>query len=576
MQRGEPKGSVPFPVELDVPFDKQSGPPMSNSKHKGTAPQRWLHTGMAAALMALSALAQAQFDPAKATVEAAVVARQFPDPAETFTTPAFAPGRQDFTSHAEVFSFLDALARRSAHITIHTVGRSQQGRAMALAVLAAPGGFDARLPTVLLLAQQHGNEPAGGEAALVLAQRLALERSALLERVNVVIMPRANPDAAERFARETANGIDVNRDHLLLRTPEAQAIAAAVQRHSPQVVLDLHEFTVAGRWVSKFGAVMRADALLQAATVGNLSPGVQAAQGRYLAAARNALEVAGHRVDDYHTTSAEATDLRVAMGGVNADTGRNVGGLRQSISLLLETRGVGLGRAHYARRVQSHVLATLAVIEAAAQDGPALVQLQHEAGASAASLACSGMVAVVVRQVPQRRNLNFLDAQSGAPRDVDVLWLSSQQLQLERERTRPCGYLMAADQHLAVQRLRALGIAVTTLATPLPATPWEVEDFVLESEAAGQRQDARGAIADSQGDIRVLRVRTQPSRLVPAPGSHYVTLNQPLAALVSAALEPDTQNSFVANRLLAIDAGQLRRVMRPPPAGVTQPPRANP
>ena len=186
------------------------------------------------------------------------------------------------------------------------------------------------------------------------------------------------------------------------------------------------------------------------------------------------------------------------------------------------------------------------------------------------------MVAVVVRQVPQRRNLNILDAQSGAPRDVDVLWLSSQQLQLERERTRPCGYLIAADQLVAVQRLRALGIAVATLAAPLPATPWEVEDFVLESEAAGQRQDARGAIADSQDDIRLLRVQTQPSRLVPAPGSHYVTLNQPLAALVSAALEPDTQNSFVANRLLAIDAGQLRRVMRPPPAGVTQPTRANP
>ena len=33
---------------------------------------------------------------------------------------------------------------------------------------------------------------------------------------------------------------------------------------APQVVLDLHEFTVAGRWVDKFGAVMRADALLQA------------------------------------------------------------------------------------------------------------------------------------------------------------------------------------------------------------------------------------------------------------------------------------------------------------------------
>jgi hypothetical protein len=92
-----------------------------------------------------------------------------------------------------------------------------------------------------------------------------------------------------------------------------------------------------------------------------------------------------------------------------------------------------------------------------------------------------------------------------------------------------------------------------------------VEDFVVEADAAGQRQDARGAIADSQEGIRVLRVQTQPRQLLLAPGSFYVSLNQPLAALVSAALEPDTQSSFAANRLLGIEGGQLRRVMRPPP-----------
>ena len=58
---------------------------------------------------------------------------------------------------------------------------------------------------------------------------------------------------------------------------------------------------------------MRADALLQAATVGNLSPALKAAQGRYLAAARNAVEAARLRVDDYHTTSSDAKDLSVAM-----------------------------------------------------------------------------------------------------------------------------------------------------------------------------------------------------------------------------------------------------------------------
>lgn len=529
------------------------------------------HPRLLAAFLLAAAAAQAQFDPSRVVVQPESIARQYPDPAVPFATPAFAPGRQDFTSHAEVFAFLDGLARRSGRLQIETLGRSQQGRAMAVAVLAGPQGFDARLPTVLLLAQQHGNEPAGGEAALVLAQALIGERSALLERANVVVMPRANPDAAERFARDSTIGIDVNRDHLLLRTPEVQAITAAVRRYAPQVVLDLHEFTVAGRWITKFGAMMRTDVLLQAATVGNLSPAVQAAQGRYLAAARSALEAAGHRVDDYHTSSADPRDLAVAMGGVNVDTGRNVGGLRHAISLLLETRGIGLGRANYGRRVQSHVLAALAVIEAAAQDGPALVRLQREAGEAAAAQACSGQMAVAVRHTDERRSLSFLDGKSGEPRDVEVLWRSAHRLTLERERARPCGYLLGADQLRAVQRLRELGVVVATVAAA-PQQPWDVEDYVVEAESGGQRQDARGAISDGAEAIRVLRVQTRAAQLVPTPGSYYVSLSQPLAALASAALEPDSQNSFAANRLLEIDTGRLRRVLKAPPAGSVQSP----
>lgn len=520
-------------------------------------------------LLVFSAQAQAQFDPTRVTVEAEAIARQFVDPATRFTTPEFLPGRQDFTSHAEVFGFLDALSRRTPGLTIKTLGRSQQGRAIVAVVLTGPRGWDAGLPTVMLLGQQHGNEPAGGEAALVLAQSLADERRALLQRANVVILPRANPDAAERFARGSANGIDINRGHLLVRTPELQAITAAVLRYAPQVMLDLYETMVAGAWASKFGALLRSDMLLQGATMANLNPDVAAAQQRYLGVARTALEAAGHRVDDYHTTSTDVRDLAVATGGVNADTGRNVGGLRNAVSLLLESRGHSLGRAHYARRVQSHVLAALAVIETAAQDGTALLQMQRQASAGAAAQACSGQMAVVVRQTDQRRTLSFLDAKTGEPRDVDVLWRSSHELQLERQRPRPCGYLIDEGQSVAVQRLRALGVQVSTVAPAQDQKPpvWEMEDYVVQAETASQRQEVRGgAIADRGETIRVIRVETRPQRLAPVPGANYVPMNQPLAALIAAALEPDSQNSFAANRLLDIDNGQLRRVMQPPPA----------
>ena len=99
-----------------------------------------------------------------------------------------------------------------------------------MVLLIDSGEINWRLPIVLIIGQQHGNEPAGGEAALVLAQQLANPRAGLLARVNVLIILRGNPDGAESFKRTTANGIDVNRDHLLLNTPESRMIALVVQR----------------------------------------------------------------------------------------------------------------------------------------------------------------------------------------------------------------------------------------------------------------------------------------------------------------------------------------------------------
>ena len=203
----------------------------------------------AAALLAVCHPVFAQFDPTKVAAEPDFISRQFTT-TSNFSTPAFAAGRENFTSYAEAVNLINALAHRHSNAKIEAIGKSQQGRPLSLLVLTSPRGFNASLPTLMLMAQQHGNEPAGGEATLVLAKMLLEEKAQLLDRVNVLIMPNTNPDATELFKRETINGIDINRDHLLLRIPESQAIATALHKYNPQLVLDLHEFTVAGRWVA--------------------------------------------------------------------------------------------------------------------------------------------------------------------------------------------------------------------------------------------------------------------------------------------------------------------------------------
>jgi hypothetical protein len=74
--------------------------------------------------------------------------------------------------------------------------------------------------------------------------------------------------------------------------------------------------------------------------------------------------------------------------------------------------------------------------------------------------------------------------------------------------------------------------------------------------------DVRGTIAGGAGIIRTQVTPVRRAIDVPA-GSFYVPLNQGLANLAVAALEPDTQSSYFANRLID-DLASTARVMTVP------------
>jgi len=61
----------------------------------------------------------------------------------------------------------------------------------------------------------------------------------------------------------------------------------------------------------------------------------------------------------------------------------------------------------------------------------------------------------------------------------------------------------------------------------------------------------------------LVQVETVPTLIDAAAGSYYVPLDQPLANLAIAALEPDTQNSYVSNRILSGVTSEARVMMRP-------------
>jgi len=506
--------------------------------------------------MAPPGAAPAPAAPAAPPYNEAVAAR-FPDPAIAYSTPGLQPGRGSFSSNEEVSDWLRQLAASppaGAAATVLPIGSSQQGKPLEALVLTKASATDPAAvlatsrPTVLLVGQQHGNEPAGSEALLVVARELAQGLlTPLLDRINVIIVPRANPDGAAANSRVTANGIDMNRDHLLLQTPEARALARLGRDYKPAVVLDAHEYTVVGRYLEKFGSIQKFDAMFQYATTPNLPEFLpRAAEEWYRRPLRAAWKTQALTDEWYYTTSTDLADKRISMGGVQPDTGRNVNGLKNAVSLLIETRGVGIGRLHIQRRVHTQVTAMVSVLQTTASHAEDLNKLHPYMDKEIASKACSAEAVVEAGQTPAQYQLAMLDPATGADRVLTVDWNSSLSLEKLKVRVRPCGYWLSAASTAAVERLQLLGVQVQRVGE---SSSILADVYRETSRTTGVREDVRGSVAGG-GDIIKAEVDLVRGVIDAPMGSFYVSLNQPLANLALAALEPDTQNSYFANHLL--------------------------
>ena len=505
--------------------------------------------GMSVALAAAT-VAQELDREAEYRQNAAVLAR-YPDVPIALDTPALTPGRADFTSQAEMEAYLAALKARVPGLVLGSLGRSAQGRDIPYLVFTKEGLTDAAAivalgrPILWFIGLQHGNEPAGGEATLALAARLADGAlKSYLDRVTVVVVPRANPDGAAAFTRSTGSGADLNRDHMLLALPESAALHAKLVELRPDVVIDAHEFSVANRWLQKFAVIEASDAMLLYATHPMVQPAITAlADGVFRPALEAAWKAHGLTSFWYHTTSYRPDDKLVSMGGNAPGIARNAFGLMGAVSFLIETRGVGVGLQAFQRRVATHVLAAEAVIATAAADPRRLRDTVTEA--RRASTAARGDLIVAHRLAVAPVDLPMLDPATAADQPTSVPFQDSRAVTATAKRTRPAGYLLVGDAAAVANRLALNTIAVCALAAPAGV---EAEAFILKG--AVKRSNRESINPDQSVEVELAKK----SLALPA-GALFVPMRQPAAALAAAALEPDSPGSFIGTGLIAMPAG---------------------
>lgn len=132
----------------------------------------------------------------------------------------------------ETAGTVTALAPAPQRVTVRTLRRgTSQATPVYIIRSARPG------PTVMVVGGVHGSETAGWRAADEI-------RNWRIDRGTLVVVPRANMPAIRRSRRTGPDGIDLNRQFPVGRTPRtalAREIWALVREFRPVALMDLHE-----------------------------------------------------------------------------------------------------------------------------------------------------------------------------------------------------------------------------------------------------------------------------------------------------------------------------------------------
>jgi hypothetical protein len=181
---------------------------------------------------------------------------------EALLTRAEATGFVETTRYDEVVRFLERLDDVSPSMHLTTMGYTMEGRAIPLLVVGAPAASPEAVRgtgklRVYLQGNIHGGEVPGKEALLMLMREISAGRApAWTDDLVLLVAPIYNADGNERVQltnrprqhgplggmgqRPNAQGLDLNRDHMKLDSPEARSLVAMMTAYDPHVGVDLH------------------------------------------------------------------------------------------------------------------------------------------------------------------------------------------------------------------------------------------------------------------------------------------------------------------------------------------------
>jgi hypothetical protein len=458
------------------------------------------------------------------------------------------------TTNAEVARLVTAIAARSPIAGESTLANSFEGRPIPMLIIADPpvttpeqAHASGKL-IIYAFGGIHPGEACGKEALLQLARDIALhpdtpENRALLDHLVLLVVPLYNPDGDARRApgnrpgqigpingmgqRANAQGLDLNRDHVKLESPEARAQLNLLNTWDPHLIIDTHTTN---------GSYHRIDLTYAPPLNPSGNPGLLAyAQDAFLPEIEDRMR-ARHRIETAPYGNFDDDKTTWATYSANPMFGGPYRGLRNRISILTEA----CAYATFAQRIRSTELFVRECLTLAAEQDRRIIQLEATADAAHApdeigirhDYAPPTSRRIIPGWVESLGDSGRL-VPTGAHRDYEVDLLD--RFTPSRAVTRPAAYLIPPGMDAIVDQLRLHGIRVDAVGSPEEARV-EIDTVVSIERSEGEFQGHR---------MTTLETDRKPSARRIGEGWLRAPTAQPLGTLLVYLMEPESEGGLV-------------------------------
>lgn len=450
----------------------------------------------------------------------------------------------------DIDQYLFSLAADNKQARMVALGHSAGGRPLhGLLISASPAFLQHYQPepdkaTVLVLAAQHGNEPAGAEAVQQLASEFAAGRhQALLERLNLVLVAMANPDGRDLARRHNANNDNTNIDYVAMNAGETRLLVNALHTFDPDLVYDAHESGIWKRVLTRQqGWLTDVEVQFEAGNNPNIDARLQDyTSGFLLPALIKQVNEAGLRAERYR---GEITSLeqQVARGGLGITNLRNYAAMQGRVSVLVESRldnkgGDYVTPRNIAERVSKQYLALFSLLQLAAEDSERLIRVSRQARRhwqSAGSGRTLSMDVHFTRNEAQPEVSIPLVRQADGQRRYHV-FANHDAIIAKGPVSLPPAYAITRERERMARWLQRHHIRFTTVRAPqvVHAGHIRITDVMPQPRVKPGVREKWRVQADTQAGVVTL-----------GPGDLLVPMAQPLGPLAALMLDPRSANAL--------------------------------